>query len=142
MASVSQRVATAPEEILGLIVYEEFMEKSETAITRACLKWLKDNGGDGFHVHGSMFQRSGEPDICGEFYSTRLGSWLHLKVEVKTPEGHPSQLQLVRMRAYHKRGYVTGIVTSISDLNMLINLYESSYMGLGFGVPDPYGIYK
>ncbi len=92
----------------------------ETRITEACIAWLKKNGGDGWHVHGSSLQRQGEPDICGEF-PTPSGVWLHLKIEVKTPTGVLSKLQEVRLDKYGKRGYIVGVVTSVNELREIIH---------------------
>lgn len=122
--------------------------KSETKITQACIHYIKSKGGDAWHVHGSMFQRSGEPDIDGWLpYGSHL---FHLKVEVKTPIGKPSKLQLERLRVYHRAGYVVGIVTSVEELMDLL-FKHSAYLSLsktaqmaGFGTYlgiDKYQIY-
>lgn len=102
------------------------MVKAETRITQAILAWLVANGGDGYHVHGNAFQRSGEPDIDGHIYDKRDRRWLHLKLEVKTPEGSPSDLQIVRLKAYHQVGYIAGIVTSVADVEALLWVYYIS----------------
>lgn len=100
--------------------------KSETAITNAIIAWVKENNGDAWHVHGGMYQRSGEPDICGEiqryFNEVLDRRWIHIKWEVKTPTGKPSKLQILRLDRYIKRGYCSGIVTSIVECEDL--LYE------------------
>lgn len=93
--------------------------KEETPITQDCIAWIKDQGGDAWHVHGSALQRSGEPDICGEI-PDGVGGWLHLKIEVKTPTGKPSKLQEYRLAQYAKAGYVTGIVTSVDELKTVV----------------------
>jgi hypothetical protein len=93
--------------------------KAETSITQACIRYIKDAGGDAFHVHGSMYQRANEPDIDGSFPTSDRG-WLHLKIEVKTLDGKPTPAQVHRLREYAKRGYVTGIVTSVEDLKEVI----------------------
>lgn len=93
-------------------------EKAETSITRKCLRYLQDSGGDGFHVHGSMYQRPNEPDIDGSIFYN--GRWLHLKIEVKTPWGKPTPMQVYRLKEYAKRGYITGIVTSVEELQEVI----------------------
>ena len=99
--------------------------KSETAITNAIIDWIKEQGGDGFHIHGSMYQRSGEPDIDG-WIPTSNGVQ-HLKLEVKTPTGKPSKLQLVRLDRYVKACYTAGIVTNIDECKHLV--YEFSVYG-------------
>lgn len=93
--------------------------KPETYRTRAILTYLKQIGGDGFHVHGSSMQRKGEPDISGEVPDVN-GRWHHLKLEVKTPTGQPTKLQLLRLSRYSRRGYVTGVVTSITDVQRIL----------------------
>lgn len=91
----------------------------ETKITEACIAWIKDNGGDAWHVHGSPLQRQGEPDLCGEFPTA--DGWLHLKIEVKTPTGVLSKLQEYRLDKYAKRGYTVGVVTSVNELREIIH---------------------
>lgn len=100
-------------------------EKPETRITEACIDWIKKNGGDAFHVHGSMFQRKGEPDICGELPTADGKSWMHLKVEVKTDTGAPETLQMFRLTRYVMRGYCAGIVTSVAELKALVEEFEA-----------------
>ncbi len=96
-------------------------QKAETLITNKILKWIQANNGDGFHVHGSMFQRKGEPDIDGWIYYG--GSWLKLKLEVKTAVGKPDDLQLYRLKVYSRVGYVAGIVRSVEQLQELLQLH-------------------
>lgn len=96
--------------------------KPETRIVQACLKWLKLNGGDGFHVSGSIKQRKGEPDITGEYYDDVIG-WIHIKIEVKTETGVLSPLQIYRLETYSKSGYCTGVVTSLSEFKQCIQEY-------------------
>lgn len=102
---------------------------------------------DGYHVHGSEMQRGGEPDIDG---SVILSSdrWGHLKVEVKTPIGLPTPRQLYRLREYHKRGYVVGIVTSVDEMQQILLMYRAVYCGMPFkfamsevGLVDRYGLW-
>ena len=99
--------------------------KSETYITRSIIKYIKKVGGDAFHVHGSMFQRNGEPDISGDMPYGK--TYLKLKLEVKTPKGKPTKIQIERLKSYHTRGYVAGIVSSTSDLIELIYVYSRFY---------------
>jgi hypothetical protein len=106
---------------------------------------------DGFAVHGSIFQRSGEPDIDGSVWSNILKDWIHIKLEVKTLEGKPTPLQLHRLRVYHRRGYCVGIVRSTDDVAYLISAWEhwkqhptlkpfSTSLDM-LGVDDEYNIY-
>lgn len=75
----------------------------------------------GYHVHGNLMQRSGEPDLDGSIWVENR--CIHMKIEVKTPEGEPSMLQIERLREYHRRGYLTGIVTSVADIDKLVRAY-------------------
>lgn len=92
--------------------------KGETAITTACIKHIKNNGGDAWHVHGGMFQRSGEPDICGEIWLSNKA--VHLKIEVKTQTGKPSALQKLRIKRYHEFGYGACFVRSVAELEAML----------------------
>lgn len=128
-------------------------QKPETPITNACLAWLVKQGGDGFHVHGSMYQRKGEPDICGEIrYNHHI---YHLKVEVKTlaKTSKPDPLQIYRLQQYHKWGYVVGVVRSVEQLENLIRVHARYRLcamdGQGFKEywlsqhnEDPYDLYS
>ena len=107
--------------------------KPETKITVACIQWIKDVGGDAWHVHGSAMQRAGEPDIDGVLPYSRVVKygaheapqyWIHLKIEVKTATGKPSELQIERLRRYSKMGYCAGIVTSVDELKALYEAYR------------------
>jgi hypothetical protein len=123
--------------------------KPETRIVQLIKNYLKAAWqGDCYHVHGSMLQRKGEPDLDG---SICIGiKWVHLKIEVKTPDGEPSELQKHRLREYGKRGYMTGVVTSVEDVERLIIAY-TQYLSEGFhlfgyyaklhGIEDKYEIW-
>jgi hypothetical protein len=91
----------------------------ETLITEACIDWANRNGGDCWHVHGSAFQRTGEPDICGEFH-TPANHWLHLKIEVKLMGQDATRLQQVRLDKYEKRGYTVGVVHSLDEFKEIV----------------------
>lgn len=102
------------------------MQKPESAITAACIQYLKGAGGDAYHVHGSLYQRAHEPDIDGSWYSEKHKTWLHLKIEVKTELGRPTKAQLHRLREYAKRGYVTAIVHSVEELKEVLDLANTT----------------
>jgi len=107
-----------------------------------------------------MLQRSGEPDLDGSIWSHALRCYVHIKIEVKTPTGEPTKLQLVRLGEYFRRGYLVGVVTSPVDMELVIMAYEKYQEGiidvLGGNVPlmsyrqateevglgDPYGLYN
>lgn len=82
------------------------------------MDYIKSNGGDAWKVHGHAMQRRGEPDI---------DAWLpvpegivHLKLEVKTPKGKATPLQLHRIAVYQQAGYVAGVVVAVEDLIQLV----------------------
>ncbi len=101
--------------------------KLETAITQEIIDIIKSFGGDAYHVHGGSVQRSGEPDITGEFQAylddPHNIPWIHCKIEVKTPNGKPSKLQMYRLNRYVHSGYMAGIVTNASDFYFLLREY-------------------
>ena len=93
--------------------------KAETYITDGIIAWIEGQLGDAHKVHGNGIQRSGEPDIDGAIEWTK-GVFVHLKLEVKTPTGKPSRLQVARIRRYKELGYCAGFVTSVYDTRELI----------------------
>lgn len=97
--------------------------KSETAIVRTLMKHIKSLGGDSYHVHGSQFQRTGEPDISGEL-PLYMGHKMHLKIEVKTATGKASPLQLYRLKSYRAYGYIAGVVTSVDEFDKLVKEHK------------------
>ena len=100
--------------------------KSETSIVQNIIKQAKEEWRfDGYHVHGSSMQRAFEPDIDGSVFSHELRSFIHIKIEVKTPIGTPTIGQLIRLRNYHHRNYLVGIVTSYAEFVELIHTYEA-----------------
>lgn len=119
----------------------------EKDITQAIIDWIQENGGDAHKIHGSLFQRKGEPDIDAALpYG---GIIYHLKIEVKRKDGKPTYLQILRLRKYHTLGYVAGIVTSINELETLINAYHNWKADKPFlqvlseyNIEDKYGIYS
>lgn len=107
------------------------MQKAETVIVQKVMNYMtRYFQFDGFHVHGSIYQRKGEPDIDGSVFLCAgeiYARWFYAKIEVKTPTGKPTELQLIRLREYHRRGYLVGIVTSVEDVQALIGVYERWY---------------
>jgi hypothetical protein len=94
-------------------------KKPETALVQACIKWVKAQGGDAYHVHGSAEQRAGEPDIDGAVL-WEDGSFSHFKIEAKIHPNTPSKLQLERLRRYSQLGYITGVVYSLDEFIKLV----------------------
>lgn len=124
----------------------------ETLIVKKLQKWIKEQGGDSWKVHGSMMQRKGEPDLDGWLPSPY--GCIHLKLEVKTPTGKPSAIQLVRLRKYHKAEYLVGVVTCVKGLDVLRSIHLEAIIRSLTGLPrsfknlyidhygeDPYNIY-
>jgi len=95
------------------------MKKPETLIVQAILARIFELGGDGYHVHGSMLQRAGEPDIDASVPDLR-GKHLHIKCEVKVPGEKPSPLQQHRLEEYRKRGYTAFWCTSVEEFERAI----------------------
>jgi len=133
-------------------------KKAETGIVEDILEWIVFSRGTGYHVHGSSMQRSGEPDVDGSVYSYDLHDFVHLKLEVKTATGKPTELQKYRLRIYHMNGYCAGVVTSVEETKELIKdwvawrmanpRYLSVYEGNSFadhlrkeGKDDIYNLY-
>lgn len=117
-------------------------KKPETSITQAIITYIKDLGGDAYHVHGSATQRGGEPDIDG--WCTPIDNPpinVHLKLEVKVPGEELMPRQRYRLQRYWKAGYLAGVVTSIEDLKLLIKCYIRWKWGDGAPMPDTWGIY-
>lgn len=94
-------------------------KKPETLIVERIIRYIKDNGGDAWHVHGGIFQRTGEPDIDGW-----LPGCIHLKIEVKQPGGKPEPLQEYRLRKYRQAGYCAGCVDSVEQFQKLVEEYK------------------
>lgn len=99
--------------------------KAESKIRKKIIDWIKANEGDGWAVHGSAFQRAGEPDIDG--WILWYGVYVHLKLEVKTEMGQPSKLQELRLKTYKEANYCAGIVRSIDDVKGLLDEYRYNY---------------
>jgi hypothetical protein len=95
--------------------------KPETAIVNKIQKWIKKQGGECYHVHGSMFQRKGEPDLSGEI--VYKGLVFHLKLEVKTAIGKADPIQIHFLKHYHKWDYVAGVVRSVEDVERLLDAH-------------------
>jgi hypothetical protein len=95
------------------------MKKPETKLAEACIAWVKKQGGDAWHVHGSALQRAGEPDIDGAIVWDD-GSISHFKIELKVGDNQPSKLQEARLTKWRSLGYITGVVWSLEEFQMLV----------------------
>lgn len=104
--------------------------KPEAKAVKKIMKWLLEQEGDGFKVHGNMYQRSGEPDLTGSI--KWRGIWLHYKFEVKAPKGESSRkldaLQMHRLRIWHKCAKVVGVVRSVDDVRAILDAH-ADYIG-------------
>jgi hypothetical protein len=122
--------------------------KEETAYTTALIAHVRRLNGYAWHVHGSALQEAGQPDLDG-FIPSEIGG-IPFKVEVKTPTGKPTELQIVRMRVFHRSGaYMVGVCVTPEDFDRLTEAYIRSVVELRdlwgvlqeMGIPDPYYIY-
>lgn len=94
-------------------------EKAETRLAQKCIAWVKENGGDAHHVHGSAAQRAGEPDIDGAILLPS-GSLIHFKIELKVGDNQPTKLQESRLEKYRRFGYTTGVANSLESFIALV----------------------
>lgn len=121
---------------------------TEADLQRYIQDYVKQQGGDSYKVVGSSTQRSGEPDLDG-WIPSDVGA-IPFKIEVKSPIGKPTLLQVVRLRRYHQSGaYLVGICVTVSDFQKLVDAYRLSIIELRdmwgamqeLGIDDPYYIY-
>lgn len=129
------------------------MKQPETLIQTAIQKRIRALKGDSWKVHGGGTQRAGEPDL--DAYIPYDYGHIHLKIEVKTKEGKPSKIQIVRLRKYWEAGYLACILTSPKDLDSIVRAY-TDYIKYGLmkydkpfinylqeqGLTDEYNIYS
>ena len=71
---------------------------SEKNFENKIKRYLKDKGCYRVKYHGNYFSENGTPDILACVNGYFLG------VEVKAQDGHPSELQLVKVNAIRKAG--------------------------------------
>lgn len=91
---------------------------SETDLVQKCIRWVKDQGGTAYHVHGSAAQRAGEPDIDGAIPTS--SGFKHFKIECKVGDNNPTKLQLYRLREYARLGYTTGVARSLDEFKEIL----------------------
>lgn len=84
-------------------------KKPETKLSNQVLPRLRAEGGWWVKIHGGPFQAAGIPDI--------LGCWRgrFIAIELKTPEGGPSELQKRAMDTIHICGGRTGLATTVDE---------------------------
>lgn len=87
--------------------------KPETKIVKQIEKWVFDQGGEVLKLHGSVMQRSGEPDLIGGFGMDTKYAGVHFVYEVKLPGEEPRDDQLYRLDrwglAYFSHGWGTSL---------------------------------
>lgn len=91
----------------------------ETKLVQDIIAWVKETGGDAWHVHGNGIQRKGEPDLDG-WWPHPAGGVIHFKIEVKLWPSKPSNLQAKRLERYAKAGYTTGVAYSLEGFQELL----------------------
>lgn len=105
-------------------------EKAESRIVESIIAHIRRYGGDAYHVHGSLLQRRGEPDISGEVYLAGKG-FMHLKIEVKCPGESPTPLQLHRLEHYASFGYVAFWCNSLEDFKRQLFAWQDNFFEKG-----------
>lgn len=113
------------------------LKKPETKIVNKIQAFVKSVGGVCVKVHGSPYQRAGDPDLRGAvpiFFKN--GSWpvaefVHFQVEVKLPGEEPDELQEERLRQWELYGYTVGVARSVDEFKVIIRKSHqlTSYAG-------------
>ena len=97
---------------------------SEKQIEDKIKTWLKRQDCEFYKVHGSIFQRAGEPDITGSI--RYKGIVVHFNLEVKTAKGKLSRIQEERLKVWGRFDRMVGVVRSVDDLVDLLNDWISN----------------
>ena len=118
-----------PEAVVDYLL-ERFdnrmFEATEAYVLKSICKWLDEQDCNYFKVHGSMFQRAGEPDLIGAI--NYKGYSISFNFEVKSPKGKPTRLQVHRLQQWRQVGNLAGVVRSVDDvINLLDNHIEDNY---------------
>ena len=87
---------------------------TEKTLTSNVLKILKGSGWYAIKIHGGPYQTPGLPDVLA------LKDGRLLAIELKTPSGKPSKLQVQRLLELRQHGAVAGIVHSIAELHEVL----------------------
>ena len=77
---------------------------SEKSFENKIKRYLKDKGCYRVKYHGNYFSENGTPDILACVNGYFLG------IEVKAQDGHPSELQLVKVESIRKAGGFASVV--------------------------------
>lgn len=92
-------------------------QKPETRLVQATIKLLTaDNQCNAFKLHGSAFQRAGEPDIIGATVAHIETPYYHIQLplsfgfEAKLEGEAPRPLQEYRLEQWRLRGWVVGVI--------------------------------
>lgn len=94
--------------------------KPETRIVHQIESFILANGGEVLKIHGSVMQRSGEPDLIGSYMLTPF------VYEVKLPNETPRDDQLYRLERWRKQGFAAGWGTSLQDFKSFMSDYVDS----------------
>lgn len=81
----------------------------ETVIVNKITRALKADGAFIINIHGSVFQHKGLPDLIVIIRGTVIF------LEVKTPTGKPSPMQLYIQGKIRRRGVESWIVSSVEE---------------------------
>lgn len=97
-------------------------QKAETGLYRRIKRYVENEGGLCFKIHGSAMQEAGVPDIIGwipvsQAYKTQI---VHFAVELKMPGNDASKLQMYQLRRWGAGGFKSGIAESLDDFKRII----------------------
>lgn len=90
-------------------------QKPETKIVKQIEKWIFEQGGEVLKLHGSVMQRSGEPDLIGGFGIGTNYAGVHFVYEVKLPDEEPRDDQIYRLDRWARAYFTAGWGTSLTD---------------------------
>lgn len=94
-------------------------QKPETKLSTDCMRWVRDNGGIVFKIHGGMFQAAGLPDLTGALFLPD-GTIIHFWIELKLGSNKPTKIQIARLETFGKFQYTVGVAWSLEDFILLI----------------------
>ena len=92
---------------------------TEASIVKAIQRYVKDNGGKCYKLHGGRFGQAGAPDLIGCVHGSPFVA------EVKRPSadggGDPTPKQTLELFEWGKQGFIRGVVRSLDDFKLLTN---------------------